>query len=148
MVLARAMPLKWYAFGILALIMAALVVIFRNDHRFQLVLLAFTIGLQIDINISTLYSERYISSTGYYISLALIPLLALYGRWIWRTMMGKARFRFSRSLLLPLAFFAFFCVLSIFRADYPLLTHSCFSFSWSAIFTTATTSGLSCWVWC
>ncbi len=122
-VLARAMPLKWYAFGILALIMAALVVIFRNDHRFQLVLLAFTIGLQIDINISTLYSERYISSTGYYISLALIPLLALYGRWIWRTMMGKAKFRFSRSLLLPLAFFAFFCVLSIFRADYPILTH-------------------------
>ena len=121
-VLARLMPLKWYVFGILALIAAALIVIFRNDRRFNLVLLAFTIGLQLDIHFTTVYSEIYMSSIGYYISLALIPLLALYGHWIWRVMMGRESFRFSRSLLLPVAIFGLFCVLSIAQAQYPQLT--------------------------
>jgi O-antigen ligase len=119
---AREFPTKWYAFGILALIVAALIVIFRNNRRFHLALLAFTIGLEIDVHIYYTYTDAFISSHGFYISIALIPLSALYARWIWQVLMGREHFNFRRVLLLPLIFFALLAAWSITQAAYPQFT--------------------------
>jgi len=41
---------KWFLFGVLALGVTALVIVFRNSKRFQVVLLAVFVSLEVDIH--------------------------------------------------------------------------------------------------
>ena len=116
------LPPKWFAFGVVGLMIAALVVVFRNSRRFHLILLAATVCLEIDLHISYRTVEQSVSSSGYYISIALLPLAALYGRWIWDVMKVQDRFRLRRRLLLPVSVYVLFCVISISQAIDPELT--------------------------
>ena len=116
------LPPKWFAFGVVALLIAALVVVFRNSRRFHLILLAVTVCLEIDLHISYRAVEQSVSSSGYYISIALLPLAALYASWIWNVMKVQDRFRLRKRLLLPVSVYTLFCVISITQSIDPELT--------------------------
>lgn len=112
------LPLKWYIFAILALLGLAFIFIFKNNKRFNLILITISLVFRIDVQLMYTATEvvRYRS---FIIPFTLFPLGFLYLRWAVEILRERRSEKVGGRALLPILLFVAICSFSLLYAPEP-----------------------------